>query len=111
MSAQKWSEQVILVELPAEPGVVEELQETERLVREKGDCDVVVDFSEVTILTSNSLAELVRLQTLLAQCRRKLVLCHVDTATKGIFSVTGLDDLFEIVDEKFDALATVQTLA
>jgi len=109
MSAQKWSEQVILVELPAEPGVVEELQETERLVREKGDCDVV--FSEVTILTSNSLAELVRLQTLLAQCRRKLVLCHVDTATKGVFSVTGLDDLFEIVDEKFDALATVRTLA
>jgi len=111
MSAQNWSEQVILVELPPEPEVVAELQQTVQLVREKDDCDVVVDFSNVDILTSNSLAELVRLQTLLAQCRRKMVLCHVNTATKGIFSVTGLDELFEIVDEKFDALATVQVLA
>ncbi|MBN2128447.1 MAG: STAS domain-containing protein [Sedimentisphaerales bacterium] len=111
MSAENWSDQVILVELPAEPGVVGELQEVGSMVREKGDCDVVVDFSQVSVLTSNSLAELVRLQTLLAQCRRKLLLCHVNEATKGIFAVTGLDELFEIVEGKFDALATVETLA
>ena len=108
MSMQKWSEDVILVELLPEPHVVKELQEVIHAVRDCGDCDVVIDFSRVDILISDSLAQLVRLQKLLTDCQHKLTFCNVDTATKGIFTVTGLEGVFNMVDDRFGALAVAQ---
>ena len=110
MGIQDWSDNVVLVELHAEPGTNEQLEEVMRHVRDRGNCDVVMDFSSVTILTSTSLAVLLRLRKLLGDCGQRLLLCSVGCGTKGIISVTGLDGVFEIVDDRFDALATVEAL-
>ena len=110
MSMQSWSDDVVLVELPGEPQTGAELETVIHHVRDRGDCSVVVDFSNVTILTSMSLASLLRLKKLLDGCRRRLALCCVSSATKGVISITGLDTMFEMVDDRFDALATVQAL-
>ena len=107
MSMQIWPEGVVLVELPGEPEMSEELENVIGLVRERDDCDVVLDFGQVTIVTSISLAALLRLRDLLKQCGRRLLLCSVDSATKGVFSVTALDSVFEIVGNRIDAFATV----
>lgn len=108
MSVQNWPEDVILVELPPEPKVLEQLRETTQVVRDRGDCDVVVDFSQVDILTSDSLAQLVRLRKLLTDCQHQMTLCCVGPATQRIFSVTGLDEVFTMVEERSDALVTVK---
>ena len=110
MGIQGWSENVILVELRPEPETNEQLEDVVRQVCDRGNCDVVMDFSNVTILTSMSLAVLLRLRKLLHDCGQRLVLCSVGSGTKGIISVTGLGDVFEIVDDRLDALATVQAL-
>jgi anti-anti-sigma factor len=110
MSLQEWSESIVLVELPGEPQTREELDHGIRHVRDRGNCDVVIDFSNVTIMTSASLAVLLRLKKLLEDCGQRLSLCCVGPATRGIFSVTGLDGFFEIFDDRFDALAKVQSL-
>ena len=34
--------------------------------------------------------------------------CSVAAATKGIFTVTGLDGIFEVAADKFVALASLQ---
>ena len=108
MGIQDWSENVTLVELQAEPGTGEQVEEVIRHVRDRGNCGVVMDFSNVTILASTSLAGLLRLRKLLDDCGQRLLLCSVGSGTKGIISVTGLDDVFEIMDDRFDALATVE---
>jgi len=110
MSLQEWSENVVLLELPGEPQTREELDRGVRHIRDRGNCDVVIDFGNVTIMTSASLAVLLRLKKLLEDCGRRLSLCCVGPATRGIFSVTGLDGFFEIFDDRFDALATVRNL-
>jgi anti-anti-sigma factor len=110
MGIQNWSENVILVELRAEPQTSGQIEDVIRQVRDRGNCGVVMDFSNVTILISTSLAALLRLRKLLADCGQRLVLCSVDNATKGVISVTGLDDVFEVVDDRFDALARVEAL-
>jgi anti-anti-sigma factor len=69
---------------------------------------VVIDFSKVDIITSSSLSKLLRLKKLMSDCGHRLIFCNVAPATKGIFTVTGLDDVFEIVDDKFVALASLQ---
>ncbi len=108
MGIQNWSEEILLVELPQEPEMGDELKTVTRMVRDRGDCEVVVDFSSVDIVTSSSLSKLLRLRKLLADCGHRLVFCNVAPATKGIFTVTGLDGIFELVEDKFVALAGLQ---
>jgi anti-anti-sigma factor len=108
MGIQNWSEDIVLVDLPPEPQIADELKSVTEIVRDRGDCDVVIDFSSVDIVTSSSLSMLLRLRKLVVDCGHKLVFCNIAPATKGIFSITGLNDVFEIVDDKFVALASLQ---
>jgi len=110
MGIQDWSENVISVDLRPEPQTRDQIEEVIHQVRDKGNCGVVMDFTGVTILTSTSLAALLRLRKLLTDCGQRLVLCSVGSATKGVISVTGLDGVFEIVDDRFDALAKVEAM-
>ena len=110
MGIQNWSDDVILADLPAEPQMGEELQAVTDMVRDRGDCDVVIDFSGVDIVTSSSISKLLKLRKLLADCSHRLVFCNVAPATRGIFTVTGLDGIFEFVDDKFVALAGLQIM-
>ncbi len=111
MGIQNWSEDVILVDMPQEPNMGDELNTVTEMVRDRGDCDVVIDFSTVDIVTSSSLSKLLKLRKLLADCGHRLIFCNVAAATKGIFTVTGLDGIFEIADDKFVALASLQIVS
>lgn len=111
MGIQNWSENIILVDLPQEPQTGEELKTVTEIVRDRGDCDVVMDFSSVDIITSSNLSKLLRLRKLLTDCGHQFVFCNVAAATKGIFTVTGLDAIFEFVDDKFVALAGLQIVS
>ena len=107
---QKWSEDVLLVDLPQETKMGDELKILISEVRDKSDCDVVIDFSNVDIVTSSSLSKLLKLRKLLGDCNHRLVLCSMAPATQGIFTVTALDGVFELADDKFVALASVQMI-
>ena len=108
MGIQNWSENIVLVDLPAEPQIVDELKDVTEMVRDRGDCDVVIDFSKVDIITSSSLSALLRLRKMLTDCERRLIFCSVAPATKSIFTVTGIDSIFKFVDNKVLALAGLQ---
>jgi len=111
MGIQDWSEDIILVDLPQEPEMGDELKTVTEMVRDRGNCEVVIDFSSVDIITSSSLSKLLKLRKLLGDCGHRLIFCNVAAATKGIFTVTGLDGIFEIVDDKFVALASLQMVS
>jgi anti-anti-sigma factor len=111
MGIQDWSDDVVLVDLPQEPNMGDELKNVTEIVRDRGNCDVVVDFSDVDIITSSSLSKLLKLRKLLADCGHRLIFCNVAPATKGIFTVTGLDGVFELADDKFVALASLQIVS
>lgn len=108
MGIQNWSEQVILVNLAQEPDLGEEIQSVCEIVSEQTDQDVVIDFSDVEILTSSSIAKLLKLRKILHDNQQKLILCCVQPQTKNIFHVTGLDTVFSFVQDQFIALAGLQ---
>ena len=110
MGIQNWSDDIILVDMPAEPQIADELNALTEIVRDRGDCDVVLDFSSVDIVTSSSISCLLKLRKLLTDCGYRLVFCSVAPATKGIFTVTGIDEIFEFVEDKFVALAGLQLI-
>ncbi|MBN2019232.1 MAG: STAS domain-containing protein [Sedimentisphaerales bacterium] len=107
MGIQDLADNVILVDASPEPSLNEELKNVTEVVRERGDCDVIIDFSHVDIVTSSSLSKLLKLRKLLLDCNHRLLLCSVATATKAIFSVTALDDIFEMEPDQFAALAAI----
>ena len=109
MGFQNWSDDIILVDLPREPRMRSEIKTLTEIVRDRGDCDVVVDFSIVDIMTSTSISGLLRLRKLLVDCGHRLIFCNLPPATRGVFSVVGLDEVFEFADDKFNALANLQS--
>ena len=111
MGIQNWSENIVLVDLPQEPEMGDELKAVTEIMRDRGDCDLVVDFSCVDIVTSSSLSKLLKMRKLVGDCGHRLVFFNVAPATKGIFTVTGLDGVFELADDKFVALASLQMVS
>ena len=107
MRIQDWSENTILVELPGEPEMGKELIAVIEIVRNRGDRDVVLDFSSVDIVTSSSLSKLLSLRKMLSDSGHKLVLCSVSSSTKGIFVITSLDGNFEFANDKSEVLASL----
>jgi len=108
MGIQNWSDEIVLVNLAKEPQLGEELQVVIDTAGDKGNCDVVVDFTDVDIVTSSSIAKLLKLRETLAGCGHRIVFCCVDAKTKKIFRLTGLENTFEFVDDQFVALAGLQ---
>lgn len=108
MAIQNWSENIVLVDLPPEPDMGEELQNTISSVRDRGDCDLVIDFSAIDIVTSSSISKLLKLRKLLTDCGHQLIFCNLAPATRGIFAVTGLNEVFEFAEDKFVALTSLQ---
>jgi len=108
MAIQKWSEQIVVVDLPAEPDAGEELNTVLQMVRDKGDCNVVIDFAGVDIITSSSISALLKLQKFLDDAGKKMFFTDVSPATRNIFRVTGIEELFNFISDKFTALASLQ---
>lgn len=108
MGIQNWSENIILVNLAAEPQMSEELKTVIEIVRDRASCDVVIDFASVEIITSSNLAKLLKLRKMLVENDKKLILCGLSIRTKAIFLVTGLETVFEFVGDQFMALAGLQ---
>jgi anti-anti-sigma regulatory factor len=108
MSIDRWSEDVILVDLPEALDRRNELLTVMAMLRDEGACDVVVDFSHVHVVGGAWLARLQKIQRLVNESGHKLTLCGVAPATRGVFTIAHLDEVFEFAEDRFTALASPQ---
>jgi anti-anti-sigma regulatory factor len=109
MGIQSLSEDVLLITLPEQPQQGDELETVNNMLSETVDRDVVIDFSKVEMLTSESICGLMILDKLLRGSGRRLVLCSLPSAIKQIFVRTGLLTVFQFADSEPDALAHVHS--
>lgn len=108
MGIESLADDVIAYRLHHEPYTRGELGKLVDIVSERGECDVIVDFGQVDLVTSTSLANLLRLRRMQLDCGRRLILSSVSTFTSGVFSVTGLEGLFELADDVSQAQELLQ---
>ena len=108
MAIQKWSEDILLVTPPQDPGFTEDVNEA--MARLSGDKQVavVVDLKEVQYLNSSNLSLLLRLRKRLLNHTRHLVLCNVNTRIWSTFLMTGLEAIFSFSDDVTTALTSIQ---
>ena len=89
----------------------EELQTVVDMLAENCIRDVVVDFADVDIVTSSSIAKLLKLRKMLTNNGQQLVFSSADGRIRQVFTITGLDSVFEFVDDQFVALAGLQLVS
>ena len=105
MITQNPSNNAVLVDLPPEPQMRGKIQAVTESLRKKTHRDIIMDFSSVDIIATPSISGLLQLRQLLADSGHQLTLRNLAAATKGIFTVTGLDAIFELADNKCVARA------
>jgi anti-anti-sigma factor len=108
MGIEHSSQGILTVDLLPEPDMGTELENVAKIARNEADCDVVIDFSSVDIITSSSISKLLKLNKLLDGFGRRLVLCGLVNATKQIFKLSGLDQVFDFTEDKSAAVTSVK---
>jgi anti-anti-sigma regulatory factor len=110
MGIKNLSEDVILVDLPSEGSRrADELKAVNEIISNKCDCDVIIDFSQVEIINSWNISNLVILRSLLEDSGHQLILCNVGALAKCIFVVADLNEVFVFADDQPAALAAVRS--
>ena len=110
MMVQHASQDSILVNLPWSPSAHKELQAVGEIVHGCSDHNVVVDFSDVDVAGGAIFTWLLELRQSLQDRGRKLILCSVAPATRGVFTVARLDEVFDFAKDRSAALARLQVV-
>ena len=109
MPFEQWSDTVLLAELTEEPQFTDDLTAIIEQCTENTRLDVLLNLGNVKYLNSSNIAKLLKLRKLVAVTnQRKLKLCGINTQVWGVFLVTGLDHIFDFVDDVPSGLASLQ---
>jgi anti-anti-sigma factor len=99
---------IIVFTLEREPQMNGELEAVIDMTAEHSDCNVILNFKNVDIITSSSLTRLLKLQQTLLALGCQMVLCNIHPFTKSAFEVTGLDGVFTLAADKPAAMAVLR---
>ena len=69
---------------------------------------LVIDFSEVSLISSSALSKLILIQRRIAETRGKLRLCELSPVLQQVFRTSNLDRLFSIDRDVRSALEAVR---
>jgi anti-anti-sigma factor len=107
MGIQQWSDDTLVVRLDDDPELSEDMVDIEGRLH-SGCCDIVLDLSDVSMLTSSAVSKLLMVRKLIHDGGRRLILCSARTAVWGLFINTGLDNLFEFSATVSESLARLR---
>jgi len=107
MEIEHLPENVLFVFLQ-EPQLRHELISVNEMLSDGCTCDLIIDFSNVELMTSEGISSLIILERLLKSYGHKIVLCAVSSNNKQILERTGIQPLFEFADDESAALQSIQ---
>ena len=88
--------------------MADELEDLTEIVSEGCTGEVIVDFSQVEILTSESICALMILEKYISSAGHQLVFCDASPEIKQIFKRTGLAAVFTFAKDAYAALQSVR---
>jgi anti-sigma B factor antagonist len=100
----------VTVAVPTDAKILDEeqIQSLEKtfmsLIEQNTGIRLLIDFSGVQFLTSSVLGLLIRLSRRVFQSEGRLRLCAIDSKILEIFKITRLDKVFEIYQDRQQAL-------
>jgi anti-anti-sigma factor len=109
MAVEHWSETVLLAELADDPQYTDDLTAIIEQCTNNTQLDVLLNFANVNYLNSSNIAKLLKLRKAVTITNeRKLKLAGINRQVWGVFLVTGLDHIFDVVEDVSTGLASLQ---
>ncbi len=84
-------------------------RELNQIVESRKHSKILLDFANVRLLSSSALGILATLHKRVRQLKQRLVISGLRRDLRKVFSVTGLEKLFEFVDDEAAGLAALIT--
>lgn len=104
MTICEYAKNIILVELPPEPDIRPELNKLMKILDAGTNSDVIIDFSQVDIMTSMTLSGFLKVREKTIEVGRRLIFANASSITRDIFTVTCFDGVFEFADNRDQAV-------
>ena len=92
-----------------EPQLKNELVAINDILSSECTCDVIIDFSNVEMLTSEGISSLIILERLLNSFGHKIILCAVSSSNLQVLERTGIQPLFEFASDESAALQSIRS--
>jgi len=108
MPVQKWDDDTLVVRLSDDPVLSDDMAEVNAR-QGNGCCDVVLDMSDLGLLTSSGISSLLRLRKRVREAGHRLILCAPQDRVWGVFLSTGLDAIFDFAENVTNALARLKS--
>lgn len=110
MNVEQLVEQVLLIKLSHGSPGDDELEAALGMTSKERSRHVVIDFSEVQMMTSGMLSQLMILERQLDAFDRRLVLCSVPPEIANVFQRVGLQSLFRFAKDQTTAFESLTGL-
>ena len=109
MTLNQWDETILILELLDEPDFSEDTDSllTKLRLNEPVTSDVIVDLQNVINLNSSNLGALIEIKKLLLGKDRRMIICNVSDSIWSTMLATGLDQVFEFIEDTTIALASL----
>jgi len=109
MTLNQWSEDILILELLDEPDFSDDTDALVAKFRDDVDIfpNVIVDLQNVTHLNSSNLGALIEIKKLLQTKDRRLVICNISDPIWSTMLATGLDQVFEFIEDTTTALLLI----
>ena len=108
MSIQQWSDQIVILEMGDDPQLTEELDTLTQQLSQARPMDVVVDMRYLRLIDSSKITKLLRVRRTVVANDRRVFLTGISTEVWGILLIVGMDQLFEVAEDRAAALALLQ---
>lgn len=109
MATSNLTEQVLLITLPSHPQASSDIQRATRKITARTPRHVIIDFSQVQIISSSTVSELLIIENHLHELNRRLILCCVPAKIQALLISVGLQSLFQIANDSLEAFEMLES--
>ena len=108
MSLNQWNDDIVILELLDEPDFSEDTDVLLAKLRDDQNYpDVVIDLQKVSNLNSSNLGALIEIKKLLQTKDKRMLICNISDSIWSTMLATGLDQVFEFIENTMVALASL----
>ena len=109
MSLNQWSDDIIILELLDEPDFSEDTDTMLATLKneETSASHAIIDLQNVANLNSSNLGALIEIKKLLQAKNHRMIICNISDSIWSTMLATGLDQVFEFIENTPVALASL----
>ena len=109
MTLNQWDDNILILELSDEPDFSDD---TDSILTKLRDSEatfphVVIDLQNVSKLNSSNLGAMIEIKKLLKTKDCRMIICNVSDSIWSTMLATGLDQVFEFIEDTTIALASL----